>query len=231
MIKKILKKIIEKTGYSVIRNGVRMDFISWAKDVEFEDFSKKVAKYTMLERDRLFMLWQFAKQASKFSGSFAQVGVFRGGSARLIAYAKEGNGRPFYIFDTFKGMPKVNEKIDLHKEGDFINTSLESVKKIFSDSKDYPKDLVFCPGFFPATSDPARNDKFSFVYIDVDIYQSTLDSLNFFYPKMLQGAFMIFDDYMGKNTPGVKKALDEFLIDKKEIPIITTVGQCILIKQ
>jgi hypothetical protein len=68
-------------------------------------------------------------------------------------------------------------------------------------------------------------------YIDVDIYQSTLDSLNFFYPKMLKGGFMFFDDYMGKNTPGVKKALDEFLIDKKEIPIVTTVGQCVIVKQ
>jgi hypothetical protein len=227
MIKKILKNIIGKTGYTVVRNDVRMDFISWAKDNTFEVALGKVQQFTMLERDRLYMLWQFARQASRLGGSFAQVGVFRGGSARLNAYAKEGNGRPFYLFDTFKGMPKVNKEIDLHKEGDFINTSIESVRKIFVDAHD----VIFCPGFFPETSDPAKNDKFSFVYIDVDIYQSTLDSLNFFYPKMLQGAFIVFDDYMGKNTPGVKKALDEFLFDKKEIPIITTVGQCVLIKQ
>jgi hypothetical protein len=48
---------------------------------------------------------------------------------------------------------------------------------------------------------------------------------------MLQGGFMMFDDYMGKNTPGVKIALDEFLADKPEKVIITTVGQCVLIKQ
>lgn len=227
MIKKFLKRIVNKTGYSIVRNGVRMDFIAWAKDNDFEKYSKLVEPYTMLERDRLFMLWQFARQASVLGGSFAQVGAFRGGSARLIAYAKEGNGKPFFIFDTFKGMPKVNESIDLHKEGDFINTSIESVKKIFSDARD----VKFCQGFFPDTSEPAKNDKFSFVYIDVDIYQSTLDSLKFFYPRMLKGGFMMFDDYMGKNTPGVKKALDEFLSDKVERPIITTVGQCVLIKQ
>jgi hypothetical protein len=226
-IKDLIKTIIDKTGYTITRTDVRMDFISWAKDIDFENAYKKVSPYTMLERDRLFMLWQFARQAKRFSGAMAQVGVFRGGSARLIAHAKEGNGKKFYLFDTFKGMPKVNEKIDLHKEGDFINTSLEGVKDIFKDAKD----IVFCPGFFPDTSTPAQNEIFSFVYIDVDIYQSTLDSLNFFYPKMLKGGFMFFDDYMGKNTPGVKKALDEFLIDKKEIPIITTVGQCVLIKQ
>lgn len=227
MIKSIIKKIIDKTGYTIVRKNIRVDFVNWSKDEAFEKAVQKVKSFTMLERDRLFTLWQFAKQAKILSGAMAQVGVFRGGSARLIAYATEGNAKPFYLFDTFKGMPKVNESIDLHKEGDFIDTSLDSVKERFSNTKN----VIFCQGIFPATADPAKNEKFSFVYIDVDIYQSTLDSLKFFYPKMLSGGFIVFDDYMGKNTPGVKKALDEFLSDKKEVPIITTVGQCVIIKQ
>ena len=124
-------------------------------------------------------------------------------------------------------MPDVDPSVDLHKKGDFKNTSLEGVQKIFEGEKN----VIFCKGFFPATVDKVHSDKFSFVYIDVDIYKSVLDSLNFFYPKLVTGGFMMFDDYMGKNTPGVKKALDEFLKDKKEIPILTTVGQCVLIKQ
>lgn len=224
--KKIIKKIIGGTGYSLVRSGRGNDFITWSKDGDFEVALERVKPYTLLERDRLFPIWQFARQARVLPGAMAQVGVFRGGSARLIAYAKEGNGTKFYLFDTFQGMPEVDPKIDLHKKGDFKDTSLESVKKIFSDTKD----VIFCPGFFPQTSDPARNEKFSFVYIDVDIYQSVIDSLNFFYPRMLPGGFMIFDDYKGKNTPGVKKALDEFLVGKKEMPIITAVAQCLLVK-
>lgn len=227
MIKSIIKKIIDKAGYTIVRKNIRVDFVNWSKDEAFEKAVQKVKSFTMLERDRLFTLWQFARQAKVLSGAIAQVGVFRGGSARLIAYAIEGNAKPFYLFDTFKGMPKVNESIDLHKEGDFIDTSLDSVKERFSNAKN----VIFCPGIFPNTADPAKNEKFSFVYIDVDIYQSTLDSLKFFYPRMLSGGFIVFDDYMGKNTPGVKKALDEFLSDKKEMPIITTVGQCVIIKQ
>ncbi len=226
-MKNLIKRILNKLGYTLNRNNVRLDFVAWANDAEFESNYIKVKPYTMLDRDRLFMIWQFAKLASSFNGSMAQVGVFRGGYARLVDYAKEGNGHAFYIFDTFQGMPKVNENIDLHKEGDFIDTSLESVKSIFSGDKD----TIFCPGIFPDTSEPAKNDKFSFVYVDVDIYQSVLDSLIFFYPRMLQGGFMMFDDYMGKNTPGVKIAIDEFLSDKPEKVIITTVGQCVLIKQ
>lgn len=227
MIKNIIKKIFNRFGYTIIRKGVRMDFVAWAKDSEFESASSKVESFSLLGRDRLFMLWQFARQAKLIGGAMAQVGVFRGGSARLIAYAKGNSSDKFYLFDTFKGMPKVDKDVDLHKEGDFQGTSLEGVKKVFSDASN----VVFCPGVFPQTSDVARSDAFSFVYIDVDIYKSVADSLAFFYPRMKKGAFMVFDDYMGKHTPGVKKALDEFLYDKTETPIITTVGQCLIIKQ
>lgn len=226
-MKKILKKIIAKTGYSVVRSNTSSDFVFWAKNKLFEESVEKVKSFTLLEKDRLFTLWQFVMQAKRHDGAMAQIGVFRGGSARLIAYAKEGNINNFYLFDTFEGMPEVNKDIDLHKKGDFKNTSLESVKKIF----EKVPNIIFCPGFFPETVHYVTDNVFSFVYIDVDIYQSVLDSLNFFYPKMIKGGFMVFDDYMGKHTPGVKKALDEFLKDKKEVPIITAVGQCVLIKQ
>lgn len=226
-LKETLKNILNKTGYTISRSDVRMDFVSWAKDAEFEEAAENVAPYTLLLRDRLYMLWQFAKQSTILNGASAQVGVFRGGSARLISYATKGNKKPFFLFDTFEGMPKVDQSVDLHEEGDFSNTSIEGVRNLFDDVSN----AVFCKGRFPETAGPAQNEKFGFVYIDVDIYQSTKDSLEFFYPKMLPGGFIMFDDYMGKRTPGVKKALDEFLQGKKEIPIITTVGQCVIIKQ
>lgn len=226
-MKAILKKIIGKTGYQISRKDIRLDFVAFAKDNEFEDAFLRVKPFSLLDKDRLFMLWQFVKQAKVFPGAMAQVGVFRGGSAKLITLAKGENTEPMYLFDTFEGMPEVDPSIDLHKKGDFKNTSLEDVQKLFSTEKN----IIFCKGFFPETTDKVFSDKFSFVYIDVDIYKSVLDSLNFFYPKLVQGGFMMFDDYLGKNTPGVKKALDEFLKDKKEIPIITTIGQCVIVKQ
>lgn len=221
-MKKLIKKILG------IRNE-QEEFMKWVNDSGFDVISKRMIgeKHTTLLTDRLFTLWQFGKQASVLPGSYAQVGVFKGGSARLIAEAKNGNDQPFYLFDTFEGMPEVNAQIDLHKKGDFKNTSLENVKKLFVDVLN----IKFCPGFFPETSGPAKNDKFAFVYIDVDIYQSVKDSMEFFYPRMLPGAVMVFDDYMGKNTPGVKKAMDEFFKDKKERPIITAKAQCVIIKQ
>ncbi len=226
IVKRFIVWLFKKIGYSISRNNTRLDFVSWANDSKFENTYSIVKSFTMLDRDRLFMLWQFSEQAKLLNGVFAQVGVFRGGSAKLIAVSAKDGNKSFYLFDTFTGMPEVNKNIDLHKKGDFSNTSLIGVKELFKDFSN----IKFCEGFFPETAMCAINEKFSFVYIDVDIYQSVLDSLIFFYPKMIDGGFIIFDDYMGKNTPGVKKAIDEFLIGKIEKPIITTIGQCVIIK-
>ncbi len=41
---------------------------------------------------------------------------------------------------------------------------------------------------------------------------------------------MVFDDYEWEGCHGVKKALDEFLHSRSEVPIVTARYQCILIK-
>ena len=132
------------------------------------------------------------------------------------------------MFDTFEGLPKVSEK-DTHfgtsywKTGEFSNTSLESVKDYLSDYKN-----VYCyKGKFPETSEPIKNKKFSFVHLDVDLFQSTIDCLKFFYPRMINGGVILTHDY---HTDGVKQAFNEFCKNKK-IPQIQLLGsQCIITK-
>lgn len=225
-MKHFIKMVIQKTGYAIVRAGGQMGLPGWARDAEFEEAAAAVEPYTLLGRDRLFTLWQMVQRSKVLPGSLAQVGVFRGGSARLIGYAKKGNTEALNLFDTFEGMPAVDATVDLHKKGDFQDTSLESVKKLFTDVPE----TAFYKGIFPETVGPVSSQKFSFVYIDVDIYKSVLDSLNFFYPRLVPGGTMVFDDYKGKHTPGVKKALDEFLADKKEVPFVTAIAQCAFIK-
>ncbi|MEK7612056.1 MAG: TylF/MycF/NovP-related O-methyltransferase [Patescibacteria group bacterium] len=226
-LKYVLKRTLHYFGYSLIRNSTALDFVRWANDSDFQYVYGKVKSRTLLSVDRLYVLWETARAIKAISGDVAQVGVFRGGSAELIAEAFRGNGRTVHLFDTFAGMPKVDHAIDMHQEGDFALTSLEEVK---ANLREY-NNINFYPGTFPETAITIRDNRFAFVYIDVDIYQSTKASLEFFYPRLVRGGFMIIDDYRGKNTPGVEKALREFLHDKPEIPIVTTIAQCLVIKQ
>ena len=114
----------------------------------------------------------------------------------------------------------------LHKKGDFKDTSLSAVSAFL---KPFPK-IIFKQGFFPQSAKGLSVPRFSFVHIDVDIYQSVLDSLNYFYPQMARGGVMLFDDYQWKDTPGVEEAIHEFFKDKPEKPTISAVYQCLIIK-
>lgn len=224
---RIIKTIAAKAGYRISRIGTEADFAHFARDTGFEEAYAGTKAYSMLGPDRSFTLWQFARQGARLEGDAAEVGVYKGGSAKLIAEALRGSGKSLHLFDTFGGMPEVDPRIDLHKKDDFSDVSLEQVQRLFT-----PEDHThFYPGVFPDTSGPIKGKRFSFVYLDADIYASTRDALEFFYPRVVPGGFIVLDDYQGKHTPGVKKALDEFLVGKRELPIITTVAQCVLIKQ
>ena len=196
----------------------------WGKDNNFQSLFKEIENRTLVSQERCFMLYQFAKYAQGKHGDFAEVGVYKGGTAKLIA--KTCPDKCIYLFDTFSGMPTEDRSIDIHKLGDFSDTSLHNVRRFLRDCDN----VVIIPGFFPDTSSMIGDKVFYFVHIDVDIYKSVKDSLEFFYSRMIEGGVMVFDDYGWKNCPGIKKAISEFLLEKRGIPIIVAKYQCVLLK-
>ena len=70
-------------------------------------------------------------------------------------------------------------------------------------------------GWIPSRFDEIRNEKFSFINIDVDLYEPTRDSLEFFYSRLIQGGCIHLDDYNLREWPGNKIALDSFLNKNK----------------
>ncbi len=180
---------------------------------------------TLVSIDRCFMLWQLARHAATLPGDFAEIGVYQGGTAHLVAGACPG--KTLHLFDTFGGMPVSDPSIDHHVAGDFDDTSLESVQAYLSDCPN----VVFHPGLFPETARGLEDLRFAYVYVDVDIYRSVRDCLEFFYPRMVPGGVLVLDDYEWPHCEGVKVALTEFMADKPEVPIITARYQCTVIRQ
>jgi O-methyltransferase len=174
-----------------------------------------------------FNLYQLVLKTRKVPGAIAELGVFRGSSARLIASLKDG--KELHLFDTFEGMPEVRADADLHSTGDFGGSWLEEVKRRLSAFDR----ISFHKGFFP---DSARElgktpVRFSLVHLDVDIYESTKAGLEFFYPRTVTGGVIISHDYRSQRCPGVKRAFDEFFADKPEPVIELWKTQCLLVKQ
>jgi O-methyltransferase len=50
------------------------------------------------------------------------------------------------------------------------------------------------PGWIPSAFSAVAGRSFSFVHLDVDLYQPTLDSLDFF-PRLADGGAIITDNY------------------------------------
>lgn len=169
-----------------------------------------------------FTVHSLAKAHSQLPGEFAEVGCFQGASTRLICEAK-GN-KPLHVFDTFEGLP-LSSAPDrgIHDEGQYA-CSLDSVRTYL---KDY-ENVHFYKGRFPGTSGPIVDRKFSFVHCDVDLYESTLGCLEFFYPRLMPGGVLLSHDY--SVLAGVKTAFAEFLADKPEAPIELPSTQCMIIK-
>ena len=164
----------------------------------------------------------------KIPGDLAEVGVFRGGSAKIISKSRN-KGKALHLFDTFgEGLPEPDEKFDSpnFKKGGFniSETEFENIKKRFHNESN----VFFYPGVFPTTATPIKNTRFSFVNLDVDIYSSTRDCLSFFYEKMNRGGIILSHDYNG--ALGVKKAFDEFFRDKPEPMIKLSTSQCLVVK-
>ncbi len=174
-----------------------------------------------------FNLYQLVQRTRKLEGELAELGVYRGGTARLIASLK-GN-KALHLFDTFEGMPEVRADLDEHKAGDFDKTSLAEVKRYLSGFSG----VFFHPGLFPDSARELAKTpvRFSLVHLDGDIYESTKAGLQFFYPRMVQGAVILSHDYRNLGCPGVKQAFDEFFADKPETVIELWKTQCLVIKQ
>lgn len=182
---------------------------------------------TVQPLEDFFNLYQLVQLARKLDGELAELGVYRGGSAKLIASLK--GDKPLHLFDTFTGLPEVRADVDVHKASDFDDTSLEAVKRYLGG---FPG-VFFHPGFFPDSARELASTpiRFAFVHLDVDIYESTKAGLEFFYPRMVAGGMILSHDYRNVGCPGVKRAYDEFFSDKPETVVALWKTQCLVIKQ
>lgn len=158
--------------------------------------------YSLLTKEKFDIIEKYVLTAPE--GNFAEVGVYKGGVAFFLAWNCK---KDVHLFDTFSGIPNAVEELDNHLNGDFADVDFDNVV-LFELKK--CSDVIFHIGIFPSTAEDLEYEKFSFVHLDGDTYQTTVDGLNFFFPRMVKGGIIILDDYNWDMCPGVNKAVDEF---------------------
>lgn len=201
----------------------------WYEDRDFVNLSKHIRERTIIHEERLYILYQFSKMviSNRLPGNIAELGVYKGGSAKLLAKVfQDVPEKLVFLFDTFTGMPETDPEKDWHKKGDFSDTSLQSVLEFLADCSN----VKVYQGLFSETLHNVEQETFCFAHVDCDIYQSVLECCAFFYPRLVHGGIMIFDDYGVVTCPGAKLAVDEYFSDKTDRPIYLPTGQSFVIK-
>ena len=172
--------------------------------------------------------WLFEELLKKvccsMQGNIAELGVYQGGNAFISNFLlwKTLQGRKYYLFDSFEGFPEFSFYDPQSRSDEFSDVSFSYVKNLFSAFKN----IRIYRGLFSDTFKKVTSESFVFVYIDCDLYQPTLESCRFFYDRIKKGGIMLFHDYCGdepdlpqgskKPFTGVKKAVDEFFLDRTE---------------
>jgi len=171
------------------------------------DISRFIRWNSGMSDSGLEVLYNLSMKVSNLEGCIAEVGVWRGGSSYLLAAINPNKN--IHIFDTFEGLPdqKVETDCSDYQIGDYCE-DYRYVSGLLSGFNN----VHIHKGIFPKeNSNVIQNEKFSFVHLDCDLYKSMAESAEFFYPRMVKGGIMLFDD-----APLLKRFFDEFLDTKPE---------------
>lgn len=180
----------------------------------------------------------------RLDGARAECGVFQGFSALFVCRAaalklRGFSGADFHLIDSFEGFPQpqpqdfIPVRLGLDRTGNApafkagdATASFDQVRSAF---RDYP-DIRFHRGFIPQVFSALPETRWAFAHIDVDLHQPTLESLAFFYPRMVPGGIIICDDYGSKLFPGAHKAWDNYCQEQHLPFVVLETGQSVLVK-
>jgi hypothetical protein len=201
--------------------------MDWWQDPQFNDYLVLFGERKGFNTHRRWMLWQLLRLVRDVPGDTAECGVFQGSSSWLICSANRATGRKHHLFDSFEGLSSPGPD-----DGSYWTAgSLAAGKDIvFANLRCFSDLLAFHEGWIPDRFEDVREKSFAFVHVDVDLRQPTIDSVDFFYPRLSPGGILLCDDYGCSTCPGATQSIDAFLADKPEKMIALDAGGGFLIK-
>lgn len=225
---------LKKEGYALIRHDDNQlhsyPYDSpWITDKKFSKIYDKIRKHTLVDRVRCYHLYLLSHQIKKLPGDILEVGTWRGGTAGIFTQLLPK--KTVYLADTFRGVVK-SSKWEHYKDKAHSDTSEKLVRNFLTKNLGV-SNFEILNGIFPEdTGRKVDTKKFSMVYLDVDVYQSTKDAFEYVWEKITNGGIVIFDDYgMVSACEGISKFVHEIKNDKDKLFIPNLNGQAYVIKQ
>ncbi|HMI20880.1 MAG TPA: TylF/MycF/NovP-related O-methyltransferase [Sphingomonas sp.] len=213
---------------SVLPNAT---YAPWLADADFQAAFAQIRDHTLVDHFRCYELWQLVEQALRLPGDMIEVGVWRGGTGCLMARRAQLLGSPakMVLCDTFAGVVKAGRKDGAYRGGEHADTSLETVRALAGAMG--LANIETLTGIFPEdTGDKVADRTFSLCHIDVDVYQSGLDVLEWVWPRMPVGGIVIYDDYGFATCDGITRLVNERYVHDGAVTLHNLNGHAVVIK-
>jgi hypothetical protein len=138
-------------------------------------------------------------------GDFIEAGAWRGGATifmRAVLKAHNVTDRTVWVADSFEGLPPPDAanfpadadiRLDKFKA---LAVSRGAVEQNFRRYGLLDDQVRFLEGWFKDTLPKAPIEKLGVLRIDADLYESTIEALEYLYPKLSPGGYVIVDDYL-----------------------------------
>jgi predicted O-methyltransferase YrrM len=170
-------------------------------------------------------------EAAALPGDVVECGVWRGGTALLLAASLEAlaPSKRLYLCDSFQGLPALTDgdRPEWYREGRFAARRDEVAELL---ARHHLADrCTILEGWFADTLPSLSGIRACMVHIDCDLYQSTVDCLTHLYPAVADGGVIVFDDY-SDGSGGERKAANAHAAATGEVLHIGPYSQAYLYK-
>lgn len=183
----------------------------------------------LLNRASLLRVTYFSRlleHVKQVEGAIIECGVGQGvGLASWATLAlSNSQKRLIWGFDSFEGFPALAKEdgananfiAGLSEYKKFtIPYVLETLRQFGIARQDIDSGMVFAKGYIPDSLSLYDKKPIALLHLDLDIYESYKDALNFFWEYVAPGGIVAFDEYNKPldvhKWPGAQKAINEFL--------------------
>jgi SAM-dependent methyltransferase len=183
-------------------------------------------------------LWA-AASAARLEGDFVECGVNRGFlSSAIMDYLNwDSLGKHFYLLDTFRGLDerfvssadKASGAVEKNKKSlasGFYVQGIEEVRANFSQWRN----VSLIEGSIPETLPQVRAEKIAYLHLDMNCSAPEIAAIQFFWKRLVPGAFVLLDDYAYYGYLSQKIAMDQFAQEKGIKILSLPTGQGLLVK-
>ena len=256
LARRILDRVLSGYGYKIVEARPRPDPSVYDQDgmrtVHNHDFMKEPAFVRAYQRGvdagdgvdndlhwRIHVALWVAHCAAKLPGDFVECGVNKGAVSSSIMQYLNWNalGKSFYLLDTFAGMDRrylTDEELRKGKwefnqrvlDANGYELSIESRRKNFAEWNR----VHLIQGAVPETLPQVDTGQVAYLHLDMNCAIPELAACEYFWPKLVPGGMILFDDYAYAGYEPQKATHDEFAAARRVTVLSLPTGQGLIVK-